>query len=695
MSIASLQKSDWLDIEVKSVTAKNIASTGQFNTSELDTSILSVSNETTLNQQIIFKPVQFSVVGESMAQYDNSSNLLYQMPMTKPNVSEVLTAVDNDGTLGWATSGGGGSNSFTNTDGNIDITEVGSLVTINLNNDIALNDISCNTIHANNLINAVYGTSNQIDAVDVSGNITLSLPSSQNGLILQKNIITNNNAGANTSVGYGVLSNSTIASNCTGVGSLALNNIVSGTNETALGVQALNSDISGYNNTAVGQGASYFLTNGHDNVSVGTNAGSNCIGSKNVFIGSNSGASFTGNYNGTNNIVIGQSTTLPTGINSNCCVLGDGAVNKLSIGQCLDYGITKNNALYLGTGYTLPSSIGNQNQVLSRIPTNDTSFNNLSSLMTSTGGTLNITNGTNNLADLNINNQNLSGCLESTNSSVSISYDAINNKVNLMATGGSGGTAITNTDGNLTVTAITGGYNIDLSNNISLKQITGTDLSGTLTPYLYIPTDIYTTGELTINKAIGNALAVNGNAYFGGYQLLYQYGAGTIALKGSINPTITYYTSSVYATYNNIICMLNFNAGFDISANSIPVSGEDCIWGVIPNPLMYGQLTPTQISGIFEINNTKRTISDCDVYLMRGSNIQHCYKALINVFLDSTTNQGIACIYLQDQANQPYQSVRWEHSSNTNDYYRVGAVINPISGTSVEKIGFTVSYSNS
>ena len=96
----------------------------------------------------------------------------------------------------------------------------------------------------------------------------------------------NNTGYADTSFGYGVLTDNTTGYRNTGIGTFALYKNTTGYNNTALGVHALNYNIGGKNNTALGFGTLMNNVSGNSNVAIGESSlNSNVLGNNNVAIG--------------------------------------------------------------------------------------------------------------------------------------------------------------------------------------------------------------------------------------------------------------------------------------------------------------------------------------------------------------------------------------------------------------------------
>jgi hypothetical protein len=121
----------------------------------------------------------------------------------------------------------------------------------------------------------------------------------------QSGNFTNSSIGANTGVGYQVMSGITNAYNNNGIGIWTLKELTTGFNNTADGPYALKNLTTGIENTALGTAALTSLTTGGQNTALGTYAGSSTTGSGNVFIGFKAGYDETGS----NKLYIANSST--------------------------------------------------------------------------------------------------------------------------------------------------------------------------------------------------------------------------------------------------------------------------------------------------------------------------------------------------------------------------------------------------
>ena len=90
------------------ITALNTFTATTFDTNTIDAQELTVTSSTTLENAIILKPSQFSVIGGAMAQYDEDSDLLYQFPDVSGTQVQYMS-LDSNNNLIWTTGGGGGS----------------------------------------------------------------------------------------------------------------------------------------------------------------------------------------------------------------------------------------------------------------------------------------------------------------------------------------------------------------------------------------------------------------------------------------------------------------------------------------------------------------------------------------------------------------------------------------------------------
>jgi len=107
MSYSALQDAPWFDMIVNSVTASDITAAGEFNVTTIDASTLQVSDSTELNNQIILKPVQMTIQGAAIGQYDSDGELLYQFPDISGTAGQFLS-LDNELNLRWTSGGGSG-----------------------------------------------------------------------------------------------------------------------------------------------------------------------------------------------------------------------------------------------------------------------------------------------------------------------------------------------------------------------------------------------------------------------------------------------------------------------------------------------------------------------------------------------------------------------------------------------------------
>ena len=563
-----------LDVLLNSLTARNIVSFGEINAQSSDLSDLLVSDSTELRNQILMKPVQFSVVGESMGQYDASYNLLYQLPMSAPSaVGQVLGAIDlENGQTGWISVGGGSGDVFTNTDGNVHITSASNVITINLQRDLSCNNMVVNgTLTAPNLMTSVVGTANEINVNTASGVATLSFPSGNNALIVPNNIITNGNAYANTSIGYSVLNGNTGGS-CTGVGSQCLNSTTTANNETGAGVACLNRDVSGVCNSAYGSGSLYWMTGGQYNSALGYNSGSNCLGNHNTFLGANAGTS-SGLYDCSNCIFIGANSSNPTSKTDGICVIGDSNVNTLILGSGnFNFNETVSGGLYL-SGYSLPTSAGVNNEILACTPSSTSAFKTLNNLLSSSNSTIAISNATDNTANITISNSNLANQFESTNSTVSIAYDSSSNKINLTSSGSGGSVVINNTDNNIDViTNSSNNYTLNLASTVDVSNVNLNSLSfydSTLTTkYLEYP--------LLYAQPPSNLFMTTGNSGTSAFSLLSSSMKNTdsnfiISSDASNNAILNMSSHQVLNSayfYQDVSCA-NLNAASNVICNQI------------------------------------------------------------------------------------------------------------------------------
>ena len=176
MSYTTLSNAPWFDMLVGSVTAADITATSEFNaatfnTNTIDAQDLIVTDSTTLQNAIIMRPSQLSVIGPAMAQYNTDSDLLYQFPATGGMTGQYMS-LDADNNLVWTTGAGSGVTLQSGTNMNVtnpmpDVFNVATAA-----------DVSFTTLNANNFNvnmksfqNPASGTENQILALDASNNM--------------------------------------------------------------------------------------------------------------------------------------------------------------------------------------------------------------------------------------------------------------------------------------------------------------------------------------------------------------------------------------------------------------------------------------------------------------------------------------------------------------------------------------------
>jgi hypothetical protein len=219
------------------------------------------------------------------------------------------------------------------------------------------------------------GTSDPLQKLHVSGNITIPLDSSymiNNKKILWAkgtgNLFVGNNSGASNSIGF----NNTFMGFNSG-----LNNLT-GIQNTFVGTEAGQSNFDGAMNSFLGRRAGFQNVNGNENTFIGTYAGqsntdgqhnsflgvtsgnSNTLGNENTFLGAHAGYfntlgnnnTFVGNFAGQDNISGNNNTFLGFGADGS----SSGLSNAMALGA--DALVTASNSVVLGNSSVL--SIGGQ-----------------------------------------------------------------------------------------------------------------------------------------------------------------------------------------------------------------------------------------------------------------------------------------------------------------------------------------------
>lgn len=179
-------------------------------------------------------------------------------------------------------------------------------------------------------------------------------------------LYSNANGREGLALGNQTLQSNTSGQKNTGLGHYALFSTTSGHYNLGIGYKAGSGNVSGQQNVYVGYGAGELVTASNYNVAIGANSGRADNGGFNVFVGHRSGYGATGSYN----VMLGyQAGSYETG--SNRLYIENSSLGET---QALIYGEFDNDILRVngtlqvsdpnGVGYALPSSDGNEGEIL-------------------------------------------------------------------------------------------------------------------------------------------------------------------------------------------------------------------------------------------------------------------------------------------------------------------------------------------
>jgi hypothetical protein len=440
------------------ITALNTFTATTFDTNTIDAQELTVTSSTTLENAIILKPSQFSVIGGAMAQYDEDSDLLYQFPDVSGTEGQIMS-LDGNNNLIWTTGGGGGSiNEITNNDGNLSITDTSGNVLINLSQAIstttinASNRLGCGTV----VIPNTLGTNGQVLGVTNNGLEFIS----QSGSINQ---ITNNDGNLSiTDTSGNVIVN------------LSPDVVISGSLE--IDSQYIFPLQSGQPNQVLSMPA-----NGNQCVwqTVGGSTGIEEVnGTTNQITASTQNNAVTLSLPNTLNIPQdlnvqnGEFQALDVKLFGGCLI------------QSLDIGWVTPSFTIDNKTFQMPTE-GSPNQVLTLDSSNNMIWStNQASGITAINGTINeITADTsNNVCTLSLPNTVAINTLTlnsktfqdptTGNPTQILSLDSSNNMIWVNDTAGTGVASINNSDGNISISSPTGDITLDLATSIAVENIT-------------------------------------------------------------------------------------------------------------------------------------------------------------------------------------------------------------------------------
>jgi hypothetical protein len=269
----------------------------------------------------------------------------------------------------WGASGGGSISTIAGTTNQITATTAGSSVvlslpsTVNIPGALHVNNGSCNiqAVGGGALAGQTTGTFNCALGYTAGSNLTNETNCTfiGNGAVLPAIGNSNQVVIGNVSVDKiafgdvmdygnttaGVLSVAGPISICTGAGK---NSVLINTDanpeaqaNVAISEYSLENAIDANYNIAIGSAAINALQTGDDNVGIGREALNNITTSQNVGIGALAGSNITTE---SGCIAIGYNAQINTGV-SNQLVIGSTSINKMKIGDIMDYGLSINNVL--------------------------------------------------------------------------------------------------------------------------------------------------------------------------------------------------------------------------------------------------------------------------------------------------------------------------------------------------------------
>ena len=476
MSLGQLEDAPWLNMYVGGLVANNISSLGEFNVVSSDIDHLTVGLSTELNNSIVMRPSQLSIIGESMAQYDHDGEILYQLPDTSGSLNQVM-ALGANNQMYWATvsgGGGGGIDSITTGNNNLIINPILNGYNIDVNSDLNVHTITASGIisdtalYAKNITASGYvffqelsvsGPSGiytnllnveQVNAVNVSATSMLA------GTHLSALDISCNN---NLQVSQNTKLNA-VSINIADVSSFHLGNYTIANTLGANGY-ALLSD--GENNAywgAVGGGSSSVLNNTDGNISLSTTASGYTVNLANN-VGISNLLTTSGLIVNNNSNFIKLLTASGLHINNNIY-----AGNQVSTSDLLCNTIESSvKATFTDVSCSQDLQVNGHSQLttanISTLTNNTiTNYNSITSTGVITASGL-------------VSNNNLTiGSYTIPNTLGPTGYALLSNGSNsYWGSIATAETVLTNTDNNINLTAISGGYNIDFSKNVTVSNI--------------------------------------------------------------------------------------------------------------------------------------------------------------------------------------------------------------------------------
>ncbi|NNL91321.1 MAG: hypothetical protein HKO66_03715 [Saprospiraceae bacterium] len=210
-----------------------------------------------------------------------------------------------------------GSDQYSNLSGNVGIGTSTPQAKLDVSGDALINELTVGKGGGDNITNTAIG----IDAMDQN-------TTGENNTAVGLSALASNQSNSNTAVGRQALRNNTSGDGNTGIGDEAMRSMTTGGLNTVVGSQALINNSTGVGNVVIGVDAGFNNTSGSRNIFLGTGAGADESGSNKLYI-ENSGS------------------TTPL-------IYGDFDTDALTI----------NGSLNVNQAYTLPTSDGSLDQVM-------------------------------------------------------------------------------------------------------------------------------------------------------------------------------------------------------------------------------------------------------------------------------------------------------------------------------------------
>ncbi|GEM_PF-946050 len=227
---------------------------------------------------------------------------------------ELMTGVNQDGTVTCAAAAGGGGGDITGVAAGVGLLGGGTSGDVALAVDFAGTGAATAAARSDHTHAGPETNSTKVGALALagvttgthntavgSGALEQTTTGSVNTAVGAASLSANVAGGFNVALGYAAL-NANTASYNTAVGFESMLNNVTGQSNTGLGLGTLRASTGGFGNTAVGDNALYSNVSGNFNAAVGQNALYYSLGSNNVAIGRFAGDTLV---NGDNNIYIG------------------------------------------------------------------------------------------------------------------------------------------------------------------------------------------------------------------------------------------------------------------------------------------------------------------------------------------------------------------------------------------------------